>query len=118
MKIYKTVLSATATFFVVSLPVLVFAQASQTGLKNPLAFGSIQEFLEALFKATTKLALPIIVIMIVIAGFQFILAQGNPAKLQKAKMNFLYVIIGTGLILGAWLFASLIGSTISALKSS
>ena len=71
------------------------------------------EFVKAALQLFVILALPVLAFFIVLAGFNFILARGNSSKLERAKMNFLYVIIGTCLVLGAWLLASLIGATIS-----
>ncbi|MBI4087776.1 hypothetical protein HY418_00110, partial [Candidatus Kaiserbacteria bacterium] len=45
-------------------------------------------------------------------------ARGNEQALSKAKQNFIYVIIGALLILGAWLIATLIGGTVTQLVSN
>jgi hypothetical protein len=55
--------------------------------------------------------------MIVVAGFQFVLAQGNEEALGKAKRNFMYVVLGATLILGAWVIATLIGGTVNQLTN-
>jgi len=44
-----------------------------------------------------------------------VLARGNSSKLDEAKKNFVYVIIGALLILGAWVIATLIGGTVTQL---
>ncbi len=36
----------------------------------------------------------IAVIMIILAGFQYVLSQGNPEKTSKAKNTILYAVIG------------------------
>ena len=61
------------------------------------------------------IALPIITVFVVYSGFLFISAPGNEAKLSNAKNNFMYVIIGTILILSAWVLATLIGGTVTQL---
>jgi hypothetical protein len=58
---------------------------------------------------------PIIVLMIIYAGFLFVTAQGDPQKLSKAKKAFLWAIIGAVIILGARLLAAAIAQTISSL---
>ena len=99
------------------LPVIAHAkQCDGTGassVTNPLQFCNIMGFVKAALQLFVILALPVLAFFIVLAGFNFILARGNSSKLERAKMNFLYVIIGTCLVLGAWLLASLIGATIS-----
>ncbi|MFZ2719319.1 MAG: TrbC/VirB2 family protein [Minisyncoccia bacterium] len=94
-----------------TLPVL----AVDKGLENPLKFTSIQKFVEGVLQAIVMIALPIITIFIVYAGFLFIAARGNESKLSNAKHNFQYVIIGTIMILSAWVLATLIGGTVTQL---
>ena len=97
--------------------VATVAHAQQTGLENPLnkSFSTIPAFLAGALKVLVIVALPLITLFIVIAGFMFIKARGNSGELTKAKENFVYVIIGALLILGAWLIATLIGGTVSQL---
>ena len=90
---------------------LAYAQSS--GLQNPLKFNDIQSFIAGALKTLVVVALPIITLFIVISGFMFVAALGKPDKLSKAKENFVYVIIGALLILGAWVLATLIGGTVS-----
>lgn len=88
-----------------------------TGLENPLNsnFSSIPTFIAGALKVLVIVALPIITLFIVISGFMFVFARGNEQKLTDAKKNFVYVIIGAILILGAWVIATLIGGTVSQL---
>jgi hypothetical protein len=58
---------------------------------------------------------PVITVFIVYAGFLFVSARGNTETIKKAKENFMYVILGAALILGAWVLATLIGGTVSQL---
>lgn len=101
------------TFMIWAICVPVFAQG--TSLENPLRFDSIERFIEGVLKAVVMIALPIIVAFIVYAGFKYIFARGNPGKIGEAHKNFTFVIIGTILILGAWVLATLIGGTVTQL---
>jgi len=105
--------SATLLFFAV----ITFTDAQEVALKNPLNpnFSSIPAFIAGALKALALIALPIITLFFVISGFLFLTAQGNEAQLEKAKKNFLYVVIGALLILGAWIIATLIAGTVSQL---
>ena len=102
-----------------SLTVVFFATvaSAQTGLQNPLNsnFSSVPAFIAGALKALAMIALPIITLFLVISGFLFVTAQGNQQKLDTAKKNFYFVIIGALLILGAWILATLIAGTISQL---
>ena len=87
--------------------------AAQTKLVNPVNAGTLPQFIELVLKAVVMVALPIITLFFVYAGFKFIMAQGNSSKLQETRMNLLYCVIGAILILGAWVIATLIGGTVS-----
>ena len=93
------------------------AEAQTSGLENPLnrSFSTIPAFIAGALKVLVIVALPIITLFIVIAGFMFVFARGNESKLSDAKKNFVYVILGALLILGAWIIATLIGGTVSQL---
>ena len=110
---YRTI-ALTAFLSVISFASVALAQ---TGLDNPLNYDSIPLFIAGALKALAMIALPIITLFLVISGFYFITAQGSQDKLQKAKLNFFYVIIGALLILGAWILATLIAGTVSQLTS-
>lgn len=88
-------------------------------LDNPLSkqFSDIPKFIEGFLRAIVIIALPLITIFIVYAGFLFIKARGNSSELTDAKKNFYYVIIGAILILSAWVLATLIGGTVTQLLS-
>ena len=97
----------------------LYAMAADGVLESPLnaAFSSLPGFIEGALKALVMIALPILTLFIVYSGFLFISAQGNSSKLEEAKKNFAYVIIGAILILGAWVIATLIGGTVSQLTA-
>ncbi len=99
------------------LLVPALAMASSQGIANPLqdAVSTIPGFISGFLKAMVMLALPVVALFLVIAGFKFVAAQGNSGKLNEAKENFTYVIIGAMLILGAWVIATLINGTVSQL---
>lgn len=88
---------------------------AQTPFQNPVSANSIQELVSQALKVMVMVALPIIGLFVVYSGFMFVFAQGNQEALQKAKRNFLFVILGAILILGAWVIASILGNTVSQL---
>jgi hypothetical protein len=108
--------SASIAFFA-SVAVTHAEVCNPGALCNPLnqQFSTIPAFIAGVLKVVVMLALPIIVLFFVIAGFQFIAAQGNPSKLSEARKNFMYVVIGALLIMGAWVLATLIAGTVSQL---
>lgn len=112
-KISATILSLLS--FVVTT-CIVYADQT-TGLENPLTFQDIPSFIAGALKVLVLVALPIITLFFVVSGFMFIAARGEPGKLNEAKKNFVYVVIGALLILGAWVIATLIGGTVSQLTN-
>ena len=106
------VITAAAFLVLLSLPAFA-AEGIQSPLKPEVS--SIPGFIEAALKALVMIALPILTLFIVYSGFKFISAQGNSSKLEEAKKNFMYVIIGSLLILGAWVVATLVGGTVNQL---
>ena len=93
--------------------------ASSDTLGNPLnpSFSTIPNFIAGALRVLVMLALPILTLMIVYSGFLFVFARGNQEGLSKAKVNLMYVLIGSTLILGAWVIATLISGTVSQLTT-
>ncbi|PIR82637.1 hypothetical protein COU20_01175 [Candidatus Kaiserbacteria bacterium CG10_big_fil_rev_8_21_14_0_10_59_10] len=112
LTILSTLWGAAAALLLVASPLF----ASE--LNNPTQFGSIQAFIEGLLMAIVRIALPIITLFVVIAGFMYVFARGNVEQIKKAHRNFMYVLLGTALILGAWLLATMIGGTVSQLMGN
>lgn len=86
-------------------------------LKNPLKVDTIQDAVKAFMGAIVRVSIPFIVVFFIYSGFSFITARGNPTEITKAKNMFLYTIIGTLLILGAWAITNAIVGTINSLGS-
>ncbi|WP_230687680.1 hypothetical protein, partial [Streptococcus pneumoniae] len=65
-------------------------------------------FLQKLFRTVVKIALPFLVLFAVYSGFMFVEARGNVEKLEEARKNFFYVIIGALIIFASWTIATVI----------
>jgi hypothetical protein len=91
--------------------------ASAAGIQNPLNpnISSIPQFISTFLKVMVTIALPVVGFFLLYSGFLFIKAQGRTGSdgLDGAKENFKYVIIGSALMLGAWVLATLIGNTVT-----
>ncbi len=86
-------------------------------IDNPLGQEfDILLFLQKLFANLVKITLPFLVIFLIYSGFLFVEAQGNEEKLAAAKKNFLYVVIGGIVILGAWTIAMALKGTVEQLE--
>lgn len=112
------VIVITAAFSLFFSAIMVVHAAEPSGaLGNPLkdSISSIPAFVAEVLKAIVVIGLPIITLFIVISGFMFLWARGNPGNIDKAKQNFMWVIVGTLLILGAWVLVTLIAGTVNQL---
>ena len=75
------------------------------------------EFVNSILEVVMKIGIPVAAMFIIYSGFLFVKAQGNEAELTKAKSAFTYAVIGTAILLGSWLLATGIESTITSWES-
>ena len=138
MKKIITVLSLTMA----SLPQLLLAQGSPGGgqgspgggqgssggnlsqsgqgsvsLFNPLGQDStLIGFFQEILAVILVFAVPLIVFFIILAGFNYVMARGNPGKIETANKALLYAVIGGVIILGAYVILEVISGTIDAFR--
>lgn len=84
-------------------------------IENPLKVTTVQEAIKLGLDFVMKIAIPVIIVLFIWSGFLFVFALGNKEKLTKAKNNFLYTLIGSGIVLGAWTIATAIINTVNSL---
>lgn len=76
---------------------------------NPIdPIKTIPELIEKLLKIAVVIAIPLVTIFIVYAGFLFVSARGNEQQITKAKSVLTWAIVGAVFIIGAWAFATAI----------
>lgn len=88
-------------------------------LDNPFKTGgNLIEFITVIIN---NIILPIggvlAVLAFIFSGFKYVTAQGDPSKIKEAHRALLYTVIGTAILLGAWLIAGVISNTIDKLKT-
>jgi hypothetical protein len=77
----------------------IFAQIDTSSLPHPAAnSGTISKALTIVFAITGAVAL----LIIVIAGFRYIIAQGDPNSVSQARNTILYAVIGLIISLAAF----------------
>jgi magnesium-transporting ATPase (P-type) len=81
-------------------------------IDNPLNATSFEALINGIINFIFVVALAITPLMIVIAGFYFITAAGNPQKIDTAKKIILYTAIGLAIVLLAKGLIALIQSVI------
>ncbi|MGC9968216.1 MAG: pilin [Minisyncoccia bacterium] len=90
----------------------VFAQvtgSNPTTLQNPL--GSCNDLtcpMTAVMNFLFTIAIPLCGILVLVGGFQMMMAAGNPEKFTKGKKTILYAVIGFAVVLIAGSVAALI----------
>jgi hypothetical protein len=87
-------------------------------LMNPLKVTNFCQLIKIVLDAILIIGMPIAVVFLVLVGFKFILAQGNPEKIHDAQKNFLNTVIGIAIFLGAWTIAKIIAATLQGLGVS
>lgn len=98
---------------------------SQDGLsiniayKNPLhkTASDIPALIAVVLKAVAKLLFPVVVIMILYAGFLFVIARGNTEKIGEAKKALTYAVVGAAIVLGAYGLAQLVQGILASVVS-
>lgn len=126
-KIKKSLLPKTLFWSIISLALLIpFWSANALpnepscgeggGITNPLQVCSIAELVKAVANVVMKIGFMVAVVFIIYSGFLYVSARGSEEKLKKAHATFTWTIIGTAVILGAWVIALVVESTIKSLN--
>jgi len=90
-----------------------------TTIANPLGPDgpqTIPDFIKKIIEIVVTIGVPIVVLSIIYTGFLFVKAQGNSEEITKAKKSLMYTLIGAALLLGAFVIAQAIGTTINDIK--
>jgi hypothetical protein len=87
---------------------------SSSKFTNPLAFTEVQDFLVAILNVMIIVALPIVVFILIYAGFMYVTARGNAEQLQQASRALLYGAIGGVIILGSIAITQIISAVAGA----
>lgn len=84
-------------------------------LQNPLNnINGVEDLLVAILEVLIIIAVPIIVIFIILAGFKYVTARGNAQQIQEASRALTYAIIGAVLVVGALAIAEIIKNLVAA----
>ena len=133
MNIIKKILVSLTILTAFGSPLFAIAQSTGSGT-NPPSGGPIvidirnptrgvgDDLISLLNAILNKVVMPIATVMVVLwiiwAGFSYVLAQGNPAKIEQAHQRLLWSLIGAGILLGAAAISIVVQNTIKALVAS
>lgn len=82
---------------------------------NPFAgagINTVPDFIDKLIDILINLGAVVVVFFVIFAGFRFVIAQGNPEKIQNAKTILFYTLIGGAILLGAKVISEVIKTTV------
>ncbi len=101
---WKTKLIAlTVPVILITAPFLI-AYADDLTIPNPLTGSdTFEQLIQNIANSVTKIAIIFASFAIVIIGFKFVMAaaSGNTSGLTEARKMFLWVLIGTAIVVGA-----------------
>lgn len=105
------------TFFALlsSVLYLVYGHISVAAEKLPdidLTVEGLFNIIAGLACWFTRISFPIVVIFIILAGFRFMHARGNPQLFQAAKKNFVQVFLGLLVILGVYYIIATVANAV------
>lgn len=111
----KTFLYTLKMFFLTALSFPALAVAATYAVTNPLGNNAtFCSLIKQVINAAMIIGVPIAILLVVYAGFKFVMAQGNTENLAKARTNFFYTIIGILIFFGAGLIADVLIGTLQA----
>jgi len=85
-------------------------------LPNPLSCENLGCIIEKIISELQKLAIPIVIIMVLIGGFQIMTARGDEEKIKQGKSTIWWAVIGYIVILLANGLVLVIKSILGAKK--
>lgn len=95
-------LSLLSLFILIAVLIPLTIQAQTVTIDNPLGPGAtFWSLVDKIINFIFTLAIPISAIMIIVAGYRFVTAMGDPAKITTAKQMILWTLIGLLVIISA-----------------
>lgn len=93
------------------------SQPNTTGndikLINPLKSGtSLEDFLQNILSYVIRIGTIVVILMIVYVGYLFVIAQGKPGEIEKARSALLWTVVGALILLGSQAIALSIKATV------
>ncbi|RJQ30736.1 hypothetical protein C4572_03645 [Candidatus Parcubacteria bacterium] len=85
-------------------------------LCNPLSADSFDDLISVVSKLAINIGIPIAALFIIYSGLKLVMARGSEDKIKDAKNGLLWSIIGTAILLGAWVIVEILQSTVDSLE--
>ena len=100
--------------FFLNVPLFfVSADCASGQFCNPISGAdSIEALLAKIIDVAIIILMPLVILAVIYSGFMFLMARGNKEGLTKAKTNFVWVVVGVAVLLGAKLISAILKSTV------
>ena len=94
---------------VLATALLVPAVVHAAGIESQTNINDLGQVPGTIFKLLLDFLPIIATIYLAIAGYRYIVSQGNPDQMEKAKKNLTYAVVGVVVAYSAFLIIRLIG---------
>lgn len=84
-----------------------------TPIRNPLRADSLEELVNALVDIALQIGVIVATLALIWVGFLFIIAIGNPSKIEDARQALKWVVIGIVVLFSAKIVIEIIRGTLS-----
>jgi TRAP-type C4-dicarboxylate transport system permease small subunit len=82
-------------------------------LCNPLNYNSVTDLIPRILDIVAQVGLVVCTFFIIFAGFKYVTAAGNSGEIEKAHGILLWAVVGTAVLLGAKVLASILANTVN-----
>lgn len=110
----KKIIKKQSLFLIVSIlllsPFVIFAASV---IENPLTYGTFNELIEHILGFIFTLAIVLVPLIVVYAGFLFMTSEGDPIKVGNAKKLLTYAVVGLIIVLLSKAIISIIHGVLS-----
>jgi len=88
------------TFLITSF-ILVTAEGEVVQITSPIRHGTFADLINAIIDFIFNLALVLVPLIIIIAGYIFVTAMGDPKRVDQARDTIIWAVVGFLIILVA-----------------
>ncbi len=100
----------------VILATILFPLVSFAQITNPLGNDyTLEKFFANILQIVVTLGASVIVVFFIYAGFKYVTAMGDEAKIKEATQTLTYAAIGAAILLGAQVLQTVISNTVQQL---
>ncbi|MBU2633234.1 pilin [Patescibacteria group bacterium] len=92
------------------------AVAKEGGLENPIKYNTFDAFIKAIAEVVMQIGGVLAVIFIIWSGYLFVTARGSEEQITKAKTVFMWTIVGTAVLLGAYVISTAVVNFVKGLE--